>query len=165
MRSYEDTNRLFVQPSHYDVRVTPQGTVEFWKEQVARRIRPIFDAQRPTALFVGRYQPFHDGHRASIVEGLSRVGQACIAVRDTFGTDEKNPLGFEEVRARIEHALRRSKVAFPLCRSPISHVFYGRDVGYVVERIEVDTSIAAISGTELRRRIAGPDSLNESDRE
>jgi adenylylsulfate kinase len=35
----------------------------------------------------------------------------------------------------------------------ISHVFYGRDVGYKVERIELDTSVEAISATSVRSRL------------
>src|SRR5215469_9410472 len=102
--SFEDTNRLFVPPERHDMRVAPEGTVEYWREQVAARVRPVFDAKKPTALFIGRYQPFHDGHQALILEGLKRVGQVCIGVRDTAGLDEKNPFGFEHVRVRIEHA-------------------------------------------------------------
>ena len=72
------------------------------------RLRPVFDPKQPTALFIGRYQPFHDGHRALIAEGLKRVGQVCIAVRNTEGIDHKNPFNYEYVRARIEPAERIS---------------------------------------------------------
>ena len=51
---------------------------------------------------VGRYQPFHNGHRSLILEGLKRVGQVCIAVRDTVGTSGKDPFRFEYVKAWIE---------------------------------------------------------------
>ena len=33
----------------------------------------------------------------------------------------------------------------------ITHMFYGRDVGYVVERIILDDKIESISATQLRR--------------
>ena len=33
----------------------------------------------------------------------------------------------------------------------ITHVFYGRDVGYVVERIVLDEATETISATKLRR--------------
>jgi adenylylsulfate kinase len=155
--AFADTDQLFVPPERCDVRIAPEGTVEYWTEEVARRVRPVFDAKRPTALFIGRYQPFHDGHKALILEGLRRVGQVCIAVRDTQGTDGKNPLGFEEVRARIEHALREHEGRFEVVRIPnVSHVFYGRDVGYAVERIDLDGSLEQISATEQRRRAAPP---------
>jgi adenylylsulfate kinase len=151
---FKDTNRMFVPPEKYDLRIAAQGDADYWAEQIARRVRPIFDTKRPTALFVGRYQPFHDGHKALITEGLRRVGQACVAVRDTGGTDEKNPFDFEYVRARIEHALREYEGRFVVAPLPnVTHVFYGRDVGYVVERIDLDAAINAISATDLRRRI------------
>jgi cytidyltransferase-like protein len=115
----------------------------------------VFDTKRPTALFVGRYQPFHNGHRALIIEGLQRVGQVCIAVRDTAGTDGHNPFDFEYVRARIEHALREFEGRFLVVPLPnITHVFYGRDVGYAVERIDLDLSLQAISASDVRRRLS-----------
>jgi adenylylsulfate kinase len=154
---FEDTNRLFVPPGRADVVVEPDGAPEYWADQIVRRVRPIFDPKRPTALFIGRYQPFHDGHRALIAEGLNRVGQVCIAVRDTGGTDASNPLGFEDVRARIEHSLREFEGRFSVVSIPnITHVFYGRDVGYVVEKIELDTMLQAISATEMRKRLSRP---------
>ena len=155
--AFEDTNKMFVPPERCDLRVSSEGAVEYWREQVAERVRPVFNSKKPTALFIGRYQPFHDGHKALILEGLKRVGQVCIAVRDTQGTDDKNPLPFAEVRARIEHALRQYEGKFEVIPLPnISHVFYGRDVGYVVERIELDGATEAISATEQRKRAAPP---------
>lgn len=151
---FADTNKLFVPPERVDLRVTADGTPEYWADQVAKRVRPIFDAKRPTALFIGRYQPFHEGHKALIVEGLRRVGQVCIAVRDTGGTDAKNPFGFEDVRARIEHAMREYEGRFAVLSLPnITHVFYGRDVGYVVERIDIDAATHAVSATDMRRKL------------
>jgi len=88
---FEDTNRLFVAPETVDMRVSPEGSARSWAERILAKLRPPFEPQRPTALFIGRYQPFHDGHRRLIEEGIRRVGQACIAVRDTSGTDDKNP--------------------------------------------------------------------------
>lgn len=84
---FEDTNPMFVPPERYDLRVEPEGAPEYWAEELARRVRPLFDAKKPTALFIGRYQPFHNGHKTLILEGLKRVGQVCIAVQDTHSTD------------------------------------------------------------------------------
>lgn len=36
----------------------------------------------------------------------------------------------------------------------ITNVFYGRDVGYAVERIDLDQSIENISATDLRKRLS-----------
>jgi len=152
---FQDTNRLFVPPARWDVRVTPGGSPRHWAERIVGQLRRTFDPQRPTALFIGRYQPFHDGHRHLIEEGIRRVGQACLAVRDTHGADDKNPLSFFEVKQRIEAglaALAGSYIVLPLPN--ITHVFYGRDVGYVVERIELAANLEAISATNIRHQIA-----------
>jgi hypothetical protein len=151
---FADTNRMFVVPDRVDLRVPLEGTPDYWAEQVAAQVRPIFDSKKSTALFVGRYQPFHDGHKALIIAGLKRVGQVCIAIRDTGGTDAKNPFQFEYVRARIEHAMREFEGRFTVVAVPnITHIFYGRDVGYVVERIELDAASHEVSATDIRRRL------------
>jgi hypothetical protein len=152
--SYEDTNALFVPPQDYDVRVTAEGLPEYWANKIADMVRPAFDPKKPTALFVGRWQPFHDGHKALIEEGLARVGQVCIAVRDTHGIDGNNPLSFTAVKERIEAALFAHVGRVLVIPMPnITNFFYGRDVGYVVERINLEQNIESISGTEQRKRI------------
>ena len=152
---FPDTNRLFVPPEQWDVRVASEGSPRFWAERIVAQLRPAFDPQRPTALFIGRYQPFHDGHRHLVEEGIRRVGQACLAVRNTHGADAKNPLSFFEVKQRIEASLASHAGRYIVVPLPnITHVLYGRDVGYAVERIELATDLEAISATEIRRQMA-----------
>lgn len=152
---FEDTNRIFVPPDPYDFRVTADGATEFWADKIYGAVRPVFDSKKPTALFVGRYQPFHDGHRALIEEGIQRVGQACIAVRDTHGTDEKNPFTFSQVKARIEEALRAWNGHFIVVPVPnITKIFYGREVGYDIEQIVLPDNIHAISATRVRKAMS-----------
>jgi cytidyltransferase-like protein len=149
---FDDTNRMFVPPERFDMRVDAEGTPQSWAEKVFRVLRPAFDPKRPTALFIGRFQPFHAGHQRLIEEGFARVGQVCIAVRDTQNVDEKNPLSFFDVSRRIEAALRPYAGRFVIVPLPnITHVFYGRDVGYVVERIVLDEATEAISATQTRK--------------
>jgi adenylylsulfate kinase len=76
-------------------------------------------------------------------------------VRTTEGIDQKNPFSFEWFKARIEHGLREFEGRFTIVQLPnISHVFYGRDVGYSVERIDLDESLESISATEVRKRLS-----------
>lgn len=153
---FEDTNRMFVPPETMDFLVGCDGTPEFWAEEIAKIVRPVFDPKKPTAQYLGRYQPFHAGHKALIVEGIKRVGQACIMVRDTHGTDGKNPFNFEYVRSRIEHGLREYEGQFVVqCVPNITNIFYGRDVGYAIERIDLDEALQAISATAARAKLAG----------
>ena len=70
---FKDTNRMFVAPEHFDLRVKAGGAPQYWAERALAQLRPAFDPQKPTALFIGRYQPFHGGHQRLIEEGLRRV--------------------------------------------------------------------------------------------
>lgn len=151
---FEDTNRMFEPPDSYDIRVEADGTPEHWAELAATALEPTFDPRKPTALFIGRYQPFHEGHRQLILEGMRRVGQVCIAVRDTAGTSESDPFSFQYVKSRIETMMRDYAGRCIVVQVPnISAVFYGRDVGYKVERIDLDEALTALSATEIRRQM------------
>lgn len=151
---FEDTNRLFEPPEHYDIRVGAAGAPEYWATIIAGKVKPHFDPKAPTALFVGRYQPFHDGHRRLIAEGIERVGQACIAVRDTGGIDEKNPYEFAQVKHRIEQMMADYAGRYTIVALPnITTVLYGRDVGYSIERVDLPEDVQAVSATDLRRRM------------
>ncbi|MEP0940143.1 MAG: adenylyl-sulfate kinase [Rhizobiaceae bacterium] len=152
---FEDTNKLFEPPEKVDFVVNPDGSPRYWAEQVMQILQPVFDPQKPTALFIGRYQPFHPGHLKLIEEGLSRVDQCCIAVRDTHGMDDENPLGFFEVKRRIEAAMRPHAGKYVVVPLPnITDIFYGRDVGYSIEEIDLDAETKAISATKIRNEMA-----------
>ena len=160
---FADTNKMFAAPEHFDAHVIDDGaSADTWARRVAQVLRgktAIFDWQKPTALFVGRYQPFHGGHKALIEEGIKRVGQACIAVRDTHGTDEKNPFDFAAVLANIEAGMAEHDGHYTVVRLPnISHIFYGRDVGYKIERIDLDEKFTGISATKIRAEMMGKQS-------
>jgi adenylylsulfate kinase len=67
---------------------------------------------------------------------------------------KKNPFTFEYVRARIEHALREFEGRFSVVHLPnVTHIFYGRDVGYSIEQIVLEKGVEAISATDMRRQL------------
>jgi hypothetical protein len=39
---FEDTNRMFVPPTRFDLRVSAEGTPQYWAEQALARLRPSF---------------------------------------------------------------------------------------------------------------------------
>ena len=53
------------------------------------------------SLFIGRWQPWHKGHRALFCSALEKAERVAIGVRATFATDGKNPFSFEEVKKFI----------------------------------------------------------------
>jgi nicotinamide mononucleotide adenylyltransferase len=114
-------------------------------------LRPPFDPQKPTALFSGRYQPFHGGHQRLIEEGLCRVGHVCIALHDRARhRSEKSAALLRCKKAHRRGAISacRRFVVVPLPN--ITNAFYGRDVGDSVERIVLDEEAEAISATKAR---------------
>lgn len=149
---YADTKQMFVEPENVDYEV-PTQDCEFHAKLIYKLLDQSrgFNWRAPTAFFLGRYQPFHDGHKALVLEGIERVGQACIAVRNTTGTDEKNPFDFDFVKNRIHEMLADHKGKYVVIQVPnITNIFYGRDVGYSIERIDLPDAIQAISATKIR---------------
>lgn len=102
------------------------------------------------SLFIGRWQPFHPGHKAMIETALERGKNVLIALRDTE-INKNNPYTVEERMATIREAMlkwgdRVLVVAIP----DIDEVCYGRKVGYEIKEIHLPKSIEEISGTKIR---------------
>jgi cytidyltransferase-like protein len=107
------------------------------------------------ALFVGRWQPLHDGHKALFQQVLNEGDKVCIAIRDVE-PDEKNPYTADEVLNNISNfyqnniLLGQVKV---IIIPDISSIEFGRGVGYyVIERIP-PSEIAEISATKIRESL------------
>ena len=114
----------------------------------------MWDNKKSTALLLGRYQPFHDGHFALFKAALERADQVLIAVRDTGGTDPKNPFDFEFVKSKIEEKLVDYQGKYQIILVPnITNICYGRDVGYKIEEIVLPKEIQEISATKIRQQM------------
>ena len=110
--------------------------------------------KKPTASMLGRYQPFHDGHKALFKEILKRTGQVIIMIRDTKGTDNSNPFDFETIKTNIENNLKEYKGKFEVIKVPnITNVCYGRGVGWKVEQITLPKDIEERSATKIRKKM------------
>lgn len=156
---YEDTNKMFEKPVDADVHLTT-GTVDEWMEQVMKVLNrtEAWDNKAPTALLIGRYQPFHIGHKTLVAEAIKRTGQCCIGLRDVAGIDEKNPYDFEQVKLNIMNACREFGDKVKVVELPnIMDVFYGRGVGYNIEQLELSKELQEVSATKIRAGEIGPD--------
>ena len=156
---YEDTNKMFEKPLDYDVRLI-EGTPDEWAEKVLEKLSKseAWDNQAPTALLIGRYQPFHIGHKTLVAEAIKRTGQCCIALRDVGGIDEKNPYDFEKVKKEIHSACTEFGNKIKVVELPnITDVFYGRGVGYNIEQLELSKELQEVSATKIRAGEIGQD--------
>jgi phosphopantetheine adenylyltransferase len=111
----------------------------------------MIDYNKPTAMMLGRWQPWHQGHQMLFERTLEKTGQVIIMVRDT-PRDDSNPFDFETVKKRIEQALVNYKDKFNIIKVPnITNICYGRGVGYKIEEIVLPKEIQNISATEIRK--------------
>jgi cytidyltransferase-like protein len=155
---FEDTNRVFEAPEKVDVLVNgwmdPNTQADIIIEQI-KKMPVYFEWKRPTGLMIGRFQPFHDGHLKLFETIMEKEGQVLIGVRDTYNTDEKNPFDFWQVYERISTVLDEKYAGrYEILQLPnITGVYYGRDVGYNVEQIHLDSATDAISATDIRRQL------------
>ena len=112
--------------------------------------------QAPTVQLLGRYQPWHPGHTELFKRAHAKTGQVLIMVRDTFGTDDKNPYDFITVKNNIIHDLNSAgfmnETDYKIVNVPnITNITYGRDVGYTIEKEDFDKEILKISATQIRK--------------
>jgi adenylylsulfate kinase len=154
---FEDTNRAFVPPEQYDFRVTEQNA-EKWAEFIgehilANRRRPTFDWQAETVQMLGRWQPWHEGHRALFERAIAKTGQVVIQIRDCQGWQGTNPFAIDQVKNYIRRDLDpiyQGQYEIQVVPN-IVNITYGRDVGYRIEQESFDESVTAISATKIRR--------------
>jgi broad-specificity NMP kinase len=154
---YADTNKMFVEPEVYDFRVTEQNC-EKWAEFITDHIvenrrRPVFDWQKETVQMLGRWQPWHDGHRALFERAIAKTGQVCIMIRDCQGWQGSNPFEIEKVKAFIKRdldPLYQGQYEIQVVPN-IVNITYGRDVGYKIEQESFDETIHSISATKIRK--------------
>jgi nicotinamide mononucleotide adenylyltransferase len=103
-------------------------------------------------MFIGRYQSPHKGHMTIFNEYLEKGLPVLIAIRD-IDPDENNPLAAHEVQRIWEKIYWNEPLVRVIIIPDIASVNYGRGVGYEVKEIQVDSAIANISATEIRRQI------------
>jgi nicotinamide riboside kinase len=156
---FEDTNRAFIPPEVYDFRVIEQDATK-WAAYVGSRIlnnqrRPKFDWRKETVQMLGRWQPWHPGHRALFERLLEKTGQVIIQIRDVQGWQGSNPFGLEEVKQRIRHDLDPLyQGQYEIMTVPnIVHIGWGRGVGYTSGEETFDEEVTKISGTEIRKQM------------
>ena len=156
---YEDTNKAFVEPAQYDFRVTEQNC-EKWAEFIGEHIisnrrRPTFDWQKETVQMLGRWQPWHDGHRALFERAIAKTGQVVIQIRDCQGWQGSNPFEIEKVKSFIRRDLDpiyQGQYEIQVVPN-IVNITYGRDVGYKIEQETFDDNIHNISATKIRKEL------------
>ena len=107
------------------------------------------------SLFIGRWQPLHEGHKALFHQVINEGGKVLVAIRNVE-PDEKNPFTahqimlniYEELKTEIETGKLNVMIIPDICS-----VEFGRGVGYdIIEHIP-PADIAEISATKIRKEM------------
>ena len=107
------------------------------------------------ALFIGRWQPLHPGHKWLFNQKLEKDIPILIAVRDT-PVNDSNPFSTEEVISNVEKEYKSevdSGMVKVISIPDIESVNYGRGVGYEINEFVPPKNIGEISATELRKKL------------
>ena len=107
------------------------------------------------ALFIGRWQPLHPGHKWLFNQKLGKNIPILIAVRDT-PVNESNPFSTEDVIENLEKEYKEEVENGMVKVIPIpdiESVNYGRGVGYEINEFVPPKDIGEISATEIRKNL------------
>jgi nicotinamide mononucleotide adenylyltransferase len=136
----------------------------------------MFDWQKPTAMMLGRWQPWHDGHTELFCRALSETGQVAILIRDVGGiigrdagagrtnVQEDNPFSAQEAIANIEVGLDNAgftngKQYIIMMVPNIVDISFGRGVGYTFTEHDLGKSVENISATKIRAEMRSKGTL------
>jgi len=107
------------------------------------------------SMFIGRWQPWHPGHRWLIDQRLNEGKNVLICIRD-IEPDEKNPWYSIEVMSNLHKELAdlidEGRVRVMIIPD-IDSVNFGRGVGYDIIEHEPPTEVKEISATKIREQM------------
>jgi adenylylsulfate kinase len=125
-----------------------------WKKEI--HVESSLEAKNGQfAMFIGRWQPLHLGHKEMFKQALNEGKNILICVREGE-VNEKNPFTAEQVKENIESSyasfFKHGKVKVMVIPD-ICSIEFGRGVGYdIIEHIP-PTEIGDISATKIREQM------------
>jgi nicotinamide mononucleotide adenylyltransferase len=107
------------------------------------------------SLFIGRWQPLHEGHKQLFRQVIDEGGKVCVAIREVE-IDDKNPFTSHDIMLNVakemETEIQAGKLKI-ITIPDICSVEFGRGVGYnIIEHIPPQ-EIAEISATKIRESL------------
>ena len=107
------------------------------------------------SMFIGRWQPWHKGHRWLIDQRLNENKNVLICIREV-SKDDKNPYNPQAVKKNIEKELKNlisAKKVKVIIIPDIESINYGRGVGYNIIEHSPPNDISEISATKIREEL------------
>jgi len=107
------------------------------------------------SLFIGRWQPLHEGHKQLFRQVINEGGRVCVAIRDVE-VDEKNPFTSNQIMFNIGEQMKEEMESGKLkviVIPDICSVEFGRGVGYDIIEHVPPQEVANISATKIREQM------------
>ena len=107
------------------------------------------------SMFIGRWQPWHKGHRWLIDQRLNEGKNVLVCIREV-SLDDSNPYNPQDVKENIENELNdliKLNMVKVIIIPDIESVNYGRGVGYEIIEHVPPQNIGEISATKIRKEI------------
>lgn len=93
----------------WDVPLSDEQKIDYL-ERAKRSMSAKLSYEFDTLVFIGRFQPFHNGHKAIIDEALKRAKEVIVVVGSSFAArDIRNPFTFEERKRMIDAVYANEK--------------------------------------------------------
>ena len=104
------------------------------------------------SMFIGRYQPLHEGHIKLLRTVLDEGKNVLVCLRETV-VDANNPYTVEERQRMFAKAFPDkiiSKRMIVISIPDVAEVCHGRKVGWGIREIALDAETQKISATKIR---------------
>ena len=107
------------------------------------------------SMFIGRWQPWHDGHQWLIDQRIKEGKNICIAIRDVKPNKNQpwTPQEVEEnLNKRFAKEIKNGSIKIVIIPD-IESVNYGRGVGYEIIEHVPPNQVEQISATKIRAQM------------
>lgn len=113
--------------------------------------QPMGLTEKQHAIFIGRFQPLHNGHISLFRQKLDAGVPLLIMVRD-LQPDERNPFTTTQTVKMLKKVFKGQDVTVMVIPD-IESVNWGRGVGYELNEFVPPSDLAAVSATSIRNGI------------
>lgn len=122
---------------------------------IAKADKESSSSKEKYSMFVGRWQPWHAGHRWLIDQRLDEGKNVLLCIREVE-PDEKNPWTadqiYQNLMVELQDLIESGKVKLHIIPD-IESINYGRGVGYDIIEHVPPTNIGEISATKIRNEM------------
>lgn len=125
------------------------------KNYLAKGVGQSSTSDKKYAMFIGRWQPWHSGHRWLIDQALEEGKNVLLCIREVK-PDEKNPWTPQEIMLNLTNELQElvESGRLRIITIPdIESVNIGRGIGYDVIEHVPPPEIHDISATKIREQM------------